>query len=139
MPWWRHQIETFSALLAICAGNSPVFSEFPTQRPVTRSFDIFFDLRLNKRLSWVNNRDAGDLRRYRAHYDVTVMAHLVCHHPTYFPSGLAFWVVEFGTHIGVILSLKLLLRVYTPVYWVILPSCVMGRHISGLPMVVISF
>ena len=50
-PWWRHQIETFSALLAICSGNSPVPGEFPTQRPVTRSFDVFFDLRLNKRLS----------------------------------------------------------------------------------------
>ena len=50
-PWWRHQIETFSALLAICAGNSPVTGEFPAQRPVTRSFDVFFDLRLNKRLS----------------------------------------------------------------------------------------
>ena len=50
-PWWRHQIETFSALLAICAGNSPVPGEFPTQRPETRSFDVFFDLRLNKRLS----------------------------------------------------------------------------------------
>ena len=50
MTWWRHQMETFSALLAICAGNSPVPGEFPTQRPVTRSFDVFFDLRLNKRL-----------------------------------------------------------------------------------------
>ena len=40
-----------SALLAICAGNSPVTGEFPAQRPVTRSFDVFFDLRLNKRLS----------------------------------------------------------------------------------------
>ena len=49
--WWRHQMETFSALLAICPGNSPVSGEFPAQRPVTRSFDIFFDLRLNKRLS----------------------------------------------------------------------------------------
>ena len=49
--WWRHQMETFSALLAICAGNSPVPGEFPTQRPVTWSFDVFFDLRLNKRLS----------------------------------------------------------------------------------------
>ena len=49
--WWRHQMETFSALLAICAGNSPVPGEFPTQRPVTRSFGVFFDLRLNKRLS----------------------------------------------------------------------------------------
>ena len=50
LPWWR-QMETFSVLLAICAGNSPVPGEFPTQRPVTRSFDVFFDLRLNKRLS----------------------------------------------------------------------------------------
>ena len=49
--WWRHQMETFSALLAICAGNSPVPGEFPAQRPVSRSFDVFLDLRLNKRLS----------------------------------------------------------------------------------------
>ena len=41
----------FSVLLDICVGNSPVTGEFPTQRPVTRSFDVFFDLRLNKRLS----------------------------------------------------------------------------------------
>ena len=44
-------METFSSLLAICDGNSPVPGEFPAQRPVTRSFDVFFDLRLNKRLS----------------------------------------------------------------------------------------
>ena len=49
--WWHHQMEIFSALLALCAGNSPVTGEFPTQRPVTPSFDVFFDLRLNKRLS----------------------------------------------------------------------------------------
>ena len=49
--WWRHQMEAFSALLALCAGNSPVPGEFPAQRPVTRSFDAFFYLRLNKRLS----------------------------------------------------------------------------------------
>ena len=49
--WWRHQMETFSALLDICAGNSPVPGEFPTQSPVTRNFDVFLDLRLNKRLS----------------------------------------------------------------------------------------
>ena len=47
--WWRHQ--TFSALLAFCARNSPVNGEFPAQRPVTRSFDVFFDLRLHKWLS----------------------------------------------------------------------------------------
>ena len=49
--WWRHQMDTFSALLAICAGNSPVTGEFPAQRPATRSFDVFFDLRLNKQFS----------------------------------------------------------------------------------------
>ena len=49
--WWRHQMETFSALLAICAGNSQVTGEIPAQRPVTRSFEVFFDLRLNKRFS----------------------------------------------------------------------------------------
>ena len=140
--WWRHQMETFSALLAICMGNSPVTGEFPSQKPVTRSFDVFFDLHLNKQLSkqswrrwfetpscslwhhcnvhddvtkwkhfprnwpfvreihrspvnfphkgqwrgalmfsliyawindWVNNREAGDLRRQHGHYDVIVM------------------------------------------------------------------
>ena len=49
--WWRHQMETFSALLAVCAGNSLLTGEFPSQRPVTRSIDVFFGLRLNERLS----------------------------------------------------------------------------------------
>ena len=49
--WWRNQMETFSALLAICAGNSPVHGEFPAQRPVTQSFDVSLDLQPNKRLS----------------------------------------------------------------------------------------
>ena len=44
-------METFHVLLALCVGNSPVTGAFPTQRPVMRSFDVFFDLRLNKRLS----------------------------------------------------------------------------------------
>ena len=51
MPWLRHRMETFSALQAICAGNSPVSGEFPAQRPVTWSFHVFFDLRPNKPLS----------------------------------------------------------------------------------------
>ena len=49
--WWRHQMETFSSLPALCAGNPPITGEFPAQRPVTRSFGVFFDQRLNKRLS----------------------------------------------------------------------------------------
>ena len=63
-------METLSALLAICAGKSPVIDKFSAQSPVTRSFDVFCDLRLNE---WWNNREAGDLRRHRADYDVTVM------------------------------------------------------------------
>ena len=65
-------MEAFSALLALCAGKSPVTGEFPSQKPVTRSFDVFFDLRLNKRLS-KQSCEAGDLRRRCAHYDVIVM------------------------------------------------------------------
>ena len=41
----------FPAVLALCAGNSQVTGEFPSQRPVTQSFHIFFELCLNKRLS----------------------------------------------------------------------------------------
>ena len=74
--WWRHQMKTFSALLALCAGNPPVTGEFTAQRPVTRSFGVFFDLRLNKplRKHW-NTREAGYLRRHRAHDDVIIIGY----------------------------------------------------------------
>ena len=49
--WWHHQMETFSASLALCEGNSPVTGEFPSRRPVMLSFDVFFNLHLNKGLS----------------------------------------------------------------------------------------
>ena len=49
--WWRHQMGTFSTLLALCAGNSSVTGEFPAKRPVTWSFDVFFGLCLTKCLS----------------------------------------------------------------------------------------
>ena len=54
--WWRHQMETSSALLSLCARNSSVTGEFPSQRPVTRSFDVFFELRANKRSSELSRR-----------------------------------------------------------------------------------
>ena len=54
--WWRHQMDTFSALPALCERNPPVTDGFPSQRPGTRSFDVFFDLRLNKRLSKQSKR-----------------------------------------------------------------------------------
>ena len=54
--WWRHQMEIFSALLVLCVGNSPVTGEFPSQRPVRQSFDVFFDIRLNNRLNKQSRR-----------------------------------------------------------------------------------
>ena len=66
-------METFSALLALRAGNSPVTGEFPSQRPVTRSFDVFFDLRLNKRLSkqswcwWLETQSRSLWRQCNGH------------------------------------------------------------------------
>ena len=70
--WWRHQMETFSALLAICAGNSPVPGEFPAHKGQWRGA-LMFSLICVWINGWVNNREAGDLRRYHAHYDVIVM------------------------------------------------------------------
>ena len=69
--WWRHQMETFSALLDLCAGNSPVPVNSPHkgQRRGTLMFSLIC-ARINDR---VNNREAGDLRRHRGHYDVIVM------------------------------------------------------------------
>ena len=66
------QMETFSALLAFCAGNSPATGEFPSQRPVTWSFGgfCFICTWVN---GWINQRETGDLRHHRAHYDVIVM------------------------------------------------------------------
>ena len=70
--WWRHQMETFSMLLALCVGSSTVPGEFPpAKRPVTRSCDVFFICPWTN--GWVNTRDGGDLRRHRAHYGITVM------------------------------------------------------------------
>ena len=54
--WWRHQMETFFVLLALCEGNPSVTGGFPSQRPVTRSVDVFFDLRPCKRLSKQSRR-----------------------------------------------------------------------------------
>ena len=70
--WWRHQMETFSASLAICAVNSPVPGEFPHKGQWRGA--MMFSLIYVWINDWVNDREAGDLRHYRAHYDVTVMS-----------------------------------------------------------------
>ena len=67
--WWRHQMEIFSALLALCEGNPPVDSPSKGQWRGA----IVFSLICTWTNDWPNNGDAGDLRRHRAHYDITVM------------------------------------------------------------------
>ena len=72
--WWRHQMETFSALLALCAGNSPV----PVNSPHKGQWRgaLMFSLICVWINGWVNSREAGDLRRHRGHYDVNVMTEM---------------------------------------------------------------
>ena len=71
-PWWRHQMKTFSALLALCAGNSPVPGNSPHNGQWRRA--LMFSLICVWTNGGVNNPDDGDLRRHRAHYDVIVMS-----------------------------------------------------------------
>ena len=80
-PWWRHQMETFSALLAIWAGNSPgpVNSLHKGQWRGALMFSLIC-VWIN---GWVNNREAGDLRCHCAHYDIIVKFVL-----------LLFWLVH---------------------------------------------
>ena len=71
LAWWRHQMEIFFVLLAICAGNSPVPMNSPHKGQWRGA--LMFSLICVWINGWVNNRKAGDLRRYRAHYDATVI------------------------------------------------------------------
>ena len=71
MTWWRHPMETFSAWLALCEGNSPV----PVNSPHKGQWRgaLMFSLICARINNWVNNCETGDLRRHRGHYDVIVM------------------------------------------------------------------
>ena len=71
MAWWCHQMETFSALLALCAGNSPVNSPHKGQWCGALMFSLIYAWTHG----WVNNQDTDDLRFHWAHYDITVMGH----------------------------------------------------------------
>ena len=81
LTWWRHQMETFSALLVLCAGirRSPVNSPHKGQWRGALMFSLICAW-IN---DWVNNREAGDLRRHRVHYDGIVMKV-----PTFHSQGL---------------------------------------------------
>ena len=108
-------METLSTLLAFCAGNSPVTGEFPSQRPVTRSFDVFFDMCL---------RDAGDLRRRRPRYGVIVMWNnvILTLRKTYSKICNRFAIIKIITMMSWwtrwrLKSPALRLFVYSAVYW----------------------
>ena len=64
--WWRHQMETFSALLAMYEGNPPVTGGFPSQGQWRGP--LMFSLICTKN-KWLTKQ----MRRHRAHYNVTVM------------------------------------------------------------------
>ena len=73
--WCRHQIEAFSALLALCEGNPPVTGAFPLTKASGRA--LMFSLTCPWTNDWASNRRAGDLRRHRTHHDVTVMDSII--------------------------------------------------------------
>ena len=86
--WWRHQMATFSAKLALRAGNSPV----PVNSPHKGQWRgaLMFSLICVWINDWVNNREAGDLRRHRGHYDVNVMATITAT-ATATPTATSLW------------------------------------------------
>ena len=75
MAWWHHQMETLSALLTLCMGNSPVLVNSPHKGQWC--WALMFSLICASINDWVNNCQAGDLRRHCGHYDVNIM---VVHH-----------------------------------------------------------
>ena len=110
-PWWRHHMETFSALLALCAGNSPVTCEFPSQRPVTWSFDVFFHLCLNKRLSkqwwgWWFEMPSHSLWRYCNDYKLLATEARVPYcHQSIAGKTVLWWLNLNVSHLILLLSL----------------------------------
>ena len=81
--WWRHQMKTLSALLALCEEKPPVTGRFPLQKSVTLSFDVFFDLRLNKRLSKQSSHRWFETpsRSLWRHFDVLELRIFSTHYP----------------------------------------------------------
>ena len=95
--WWRHQMEPFSALLAICAGISLVSGGFPAQKLVTQSFDVFFDLRMNKRLGKQSRRwwfETPSRSLWRHCNDASLLLLLFCISLKYLHGFVFVWLNE---------------------------------------------
>ena len=125
-------MEKFPAWLPLCAGNSPVTGESPAQRAVTGT--LMFSLICARIYGWVNNFEAGDLRRHRAHYDVTVMRISNINHAKlwavisrpcpYFSGGLHYDDVIMTAIASQISSL-------TIVYWIVYSGTDKRKHQSS--------
>ena len=114
--WWRKQMETSSALLALCVGNSPVTNEYPSQRQVTRSVGVFFHLRLNKRLSKQSKRRLLELP-----------SHPLWRHR----NGLGCWQISTCTIMKLYYSARLLPEIQQEYDRAILPTTLSQNWMSG--------
>ena len=106
-PWWRHQMETFTVLLALCAGNSPVTVN--SQHKGQWRGAVMFSLIWAWMNGWVTNREAGNFRRHRAHYDVTMMLHKR-------PVNVEFWCFFVKMLVAVERTVELLLILDVPMF-----------------------
>ena len=102
VAWWHHQMETFFRVTGHSAGNSPV----------TRNFGVFFDLRLNTRLSkqsWGSWFESLSRPLWR-HSDVA-MAKIIPFVPS---SGILciHSAVAYGSHIFSIVTLDFYTKIY---------------------------
>ena len=127
-------METFSSLLDICMGNSPVTGEFPTQRPVTRSFDVFFDLRLEKRLSkqswgwWFETLSRPARRHYNVpKYSTLSVSRLHCYNERHNKDDIAYMCWRY-----MVVFCKFMFYFSIAVRYIVL-------YLSGLGSIVVTF
>ena len=120
--WWRHQMEIFSASLALCAGNSPVSREFPKKGQWRGA--LMFSLICAWMNGWVNNCEAGELKHHRVNYDVIVTGIIFWAYqvlwntpkPWCFENDLKIWPIYHSSHCHVCRLLQYLLRIRQTVH-----------------------
>ena len=110
ISWCRHHMDAFPVLLVLCEGKPPAIGGFPSQWPMTWSFDVFFDLCLHKRLS--KQLRHRWFKTLPVHNDVTVMIYIyicvcVCcvYARVYFFAGIQYSDFDYGNHPSIIFIL----------------------------------